>query len=291
MKAAWLGIGCLLATLATPATSLACGPPTDTLCGIVHSMEEVDLGPDLVGLILKGPFAFGTITCSCEGSQEEVAVTDLVEVHLFCDATDDECLEEMDEALTGSLDGKFALFTTLFPWTKMKGGQGFPSFVKAESSNLEAVESWAYQLIQPIPPSFAVQNRICRAASEMEVPEPPVPVIDEEFVDRVLDISIPTAEPGVLRTLEPISPPSEPEEEGRAAEVDEKLPGTEETLGVDEAPPATEEFIPALDGELPPAGCTAARGDSPASAATGLVWMVVMGALLRRREARGLPAS
>ena len=162
MKPFWIGIGCALSLVATPATAFACGPPMDTLCGIVHSIEEADLGTDMVGLILHGPFAFGTIDCSCEGTMEEVAVTDMVDIHLYCDADDAACLEGMEEAISGSFDGQFALFTTLFPWTKMKGGGGFPSFVDAQSSSLETVEVWNFQIAQAVVPDFAVQNRICR---------------------------------------------------------------------------------------------------------------------------------
>jgi len=287
----WIGIGCALSLMGTPATSMACGPPTDTLCGIIHTVEPVDMGPDRVGVILQGPFAFGTISCTCEGTSEDVDTAEMASVHLFCESTDDACLEQMDAAIAGEYEGDFALFSSLFPWSKLKGGEGFPSFVISESSHLENVEAWDFQIIQALPPEFAVENRICRAASKIVLPEVPEPIVEgSPTPDEAWNLNLPTHESSSLQEAARQAPTEEPRDDTKLPESDESPLEADPELPPEELTRNPEDdFAPELDEGLPPAGCSTALGSPSANEWAGLLCFLAMGAMLRRREARRVP--
>jgi MYXO-CTERM domain-containing protein len=287
MKTAWTSIGLAMIAAAIPTPSWACGPPTDTLCGIIQSFESVDVGPNQEGLALHGPLAFGNVTCTFQGDQEDVTASAYGTVFLSCDSDDEACLEGMQEAMAGALDGQFALFTTLMPWDKVKGGGGFPSFVVTQDSGAEDADSaWDYQTIQALPPDFAVKNRICRAAAELEPPVIPANVVSDSLIpNHVFDTDLPTPEPSSGLNWEGAILPERAWVEAKLPERDSE-PSNAVALFIDEDPlgETPEDLDLFLDEEFAEAGCSAAGAGDPSGAAFGFMWLGVMWAMLRRRE-------
>jgi MYXO-CTERM domain-containing protein len=276
-----------------PEVATACGSYNSAqLCGTIEWTEPVDLGEDVVGLVVHGGFAsaqqydFDGLGAGMQAGHGKAL--------LLCGANEDWCLDQMQAILDAEVRGGF-VFVTGWDGFNAPSVAGLPMGVWAEdavfsASMLEVGEEsndgmaplniWSESFAK-ISKEEAANTELCRSAASLgSAIHPGEMVIDLTPSTVRVNTGMETFEPSgaAVFTIAPPGPALRDRDSGFA--FDSSVDGFDaESLRV-----LTGELNEETESSLPQAGCSVATGASSAVSMLGGAFMLFALGLLRRRE-------